>query len=66
MMKTEWNWDKYVEVQRREAVEEGLMKGREKRNEEIARSALLKGLSPEMVSEITGLDTDTLQRLANQ
>jgi predicted transposase/invertase (TIGR01784 family) len=70
MLITEWDWDKYVEVQRREAVEEGIMKGREegreKRSEEIAYSALLKGLPPEMVSEITGLDPDTIQRLVNQ
>jgi predicted transposase/invertase (TIGR01784 family) len=82
MLITEWNWDKYVEVQRREAVEEGLiagrreglvkgreeglMKGREKRNEEIARSALAEGASVEYVRKITGLDTDTIQRLANR
>jgi predicted transposase YdaD len=54
-----WSWDKYVEAREREAVEAGRVEGRE----EIARGALLKGLSPEMVSEITGLDPDTLQRL---
>jgi predicted transposase/invertase (TIGR01784 family) len=78
MLITEWDWDKYVEVREREAVEaglmkgreeglmKGLMKGREEGREEIARSALLKGLPPEMVSEITGLDSDTIQRLVNQ
>jgi hypothetical protein len=66
MLITEWNWDKYVEVQRREAVEEGLMKGREKRNEEIARSALMEGLPVEMIRKITGLDADTIQGLANR
>jgi predicted transposase/invertase (TIGR01784 family) len=74
MLITEWDWDKYVEVQRREAVEEGiivgreegLMKGREKRSEEIARSALAEGASVEFVRKITGLDSDTIQRLANQ
>jgi predicted transposase/invertase (TIGR01784 family) len=49
-----------------EGREEGLVKGRMEGRAEIARSALLKGLSPEMVSEITGLDTDTIQRLANR
>jgi DNA-directed RNA polymerase specialized sigma24 family protein len=78
MLITEWNWDKYVEVREREAVEaglivgrregreEGLMKGREKRNEEIARSALMEGLPVETIRKITGLDTDTIQRLANR
>jgi predicted transposase YdaD len=66
MLITEWNWDKYVEVREREAVEAGLVKGREKRNEEIARSALMEGLPVETIRKITGLDSNTLQRLANQ
>jgi predicted transposase YdaD len=66
MLITEWDWDKYVEVREREAVEAGLMKGREKRSEEIACSALAEGLPVEIIRKITGLDSDTIQRLANQ
>jgi predicted transposase/invertase (TIGR01784 family) len=66
MLITEWDWDKYVEVQEREAVEAGLMKGREEGRAEIARSALAEGLPVEMIRKITGLDSDTIQRLVNQ
>jgi predicted transposase/invertase (TIGR01784 family) len=76
MLITEWDWDKYVEVQRREAGEEGiekgiekgikkgLKKGREEGREEIARNALAEGASVEFVRKITGFDMQTIQRLA--
>ncbi|GMO22797.1 MAG: hypothetical protein Pg6A_10070 [Termitinemataceae bacterium] len=70
MLITEWDWDKYVAVQRREAVEEGRMEGRmEGRIEgrmEIARSALAEGASVEFVRKITGIDAETIQRLTNR
>jgi len=51
----------------REGLEEGLAKGREegiaKEKIEVAKNALAKGLSVEMIHEITGLDIETIRRL---
>jgi hypothetical protein len=60
MLLNEWNWDDYVAVQREEALEEGLEKGRE----ETARNALAEGLPIEIIRKITGLDTETIQGLS--
>ncbi|MDR1956418.1 MAG: hypothetical protein LBQ30_06145, partial [Treponema sp.] len=60
MLLNEWNWDDYVAVQREEALEEGLEKGLEK----TARNALAEGLPIEIIRKITGLDTETIQRLS--
>ncbi|MDR1336328.1 MAG: hypothetical protein LBK22_05825, partial [Tannerella sp.] len=50
-------------------LEEGLTKGREEGREEeraeIAVNALKKGLSPEDISELTGLPPDEIRRLKN-
>jgi hypothetical protein len=62
MLITEWDWDKFIAVREREAVEQGRMEGRE----EIARSALAEGASAEFVRKITGFDTQTIQRLAGR
>jgi hypothetical protein len=58
MLTTEWNWDDAKVVWYNEGREEG--------REEIARNALAKGMSPEAVSEITGLDAETIKKLAGQ
>jgi predicted transposase/invertase (TIGR01784 family) len=61
MLITEWNWDEALAVREEE--------GREKRNEEIARNAiraLNEGIQPEIVRKITGLDMDTIKRLAGK
>jgi predicted transposase/invertase (TIGR01784 family) len=55
MLTTEWNWDTAKEVWQEEA--------REKKSEEIARNALIKGIPIETVQEITGLSLDTIKRL---
>jgi hypothetical protein len=55
MLITEWDWDKYVEVQKQEAAEAG--------REEIARNALAEGASVDFVRKITGFDMSTIQRL---
>jgi predicted transposase YdaD len=72
MLITEWDWDKYVAVQRREAVEEGIIKGRmegriegmekglEKGLAEAARNALAVGLPLDIIQKITGIDTRTI------
>jgi predicted transposase/invertase (TIGR01784 family) len=82
MLLAEWNWDKFMAVREREAVErgwqegrqegwqegrqEGWQKGREERDIEIARGALAKGFPLETVSEITGIDTTTIRELAGR
>jgi predicted transposase YdaD len=66
MLITEWNWDEALAVRYNEGWEGGLEKGLEKGREEIARNALAKEMSPEAVSEITGLDIETIKKLAGQ
>ncbi|MCL2382561.1 MAG: hypothetical protein FWC64_13395, partial [Treponema sp.] len=44
---------------------EGIGLGMEKGREETARNALTKGLSPELIHDITGLDMETIQKLAS-
>jgi predicted transposase YdaD len=68
MLTTEWNWDEALEVRFNEGweggLEKGIEEGWEKGREEIARNALSRGMSPEAVSEIAGLDIETIRRLA--
>jgi hypothetical protein len=64
MLLTEWNWKDALQVAREEAREEGMEDGMEKGKEEIARNALSEGASPEFVRKITGLNLDTITRLA--
>jgi hypothetical protein len=74
MLLTEWNWDDALAVRyeegREEGIEtgreEGLVKGLEKGREETARKALMKGMTPEDVSEITGLDLETVAKIAGR
>jgi hypothetical protein len=70
MLTTEWNWEDAKEVWhnegREEGLEEGLEKGFEKGREEIAKAALARGMSPEVVGEITGLDAETIKKLAEK
>jgi hypothetical protein len=56
MLFTEWNWDDALAVRFEEGREEG--------REEIARNALAKGLPPETIREITGLDIETIRNIA--
>jgi hypothetical protein len=52
MLFTEWNRDDALAVR----YEEG--------REEIVRNALAKGLPPEIIGEITGLDIGTIRNIA--
>jgi predicted transposase/invertase (TIGR01784 family) len=69
MLMTEWDWDKalaaYYEDGKEDGIEQGIVKGIEqgieKGREQIARNALAKGISPDMVHEITGLDLEKIQ-----
>jgi hypothetical protein len=63
MLMTEWNMDTALAVRFEEGMEKGLVKGREDKQAEIARNALMKGASVEFVKEITGLDDETIRRL---
>jgi predicted transposase/invertase (TIGR01784 family) len=79
---TEWNWDVAKEVWFEEGMEEGREQGREEGREEgreqgrgqglkaakkeDARNALAKGFTPEIISEITGLDVETIRQLSTQ
>jgi predicted transposase/invertase (TIGR01784 family) len=65
MLITEWNWDDAKEVWKEEAREEGREEGSEKRAEEIVRNALAKGLSFEMIHDITGLSSESIKELNN-
>jgi hypothetical protein len=55
MLYTEWNWDDALAVRYEE--------GREQGREEIAKNALDKGIPIDTVSEITGLDIETINRI---
>ncbi|MCL2381870.1 MAG: hypothetical protein FWC64_09820 [Treponema sp.] len=50
-----------MEKGRNEGMELGEARGRE----ETARNALAQGLAPELVHRITGIDMETIQRLAS-
>jgi predicted transposase YdaD len=56
MLFTEWNWDDALAVRFEEGREEG--------REEIARNALAKGLPPDIIREITGLDIEAIRNIA--
>ena len=51
--------------EREEALAEGWAMGREKEREEIARNALAKGYSAEVVHDLTGLDQETIKGFAS-
>jgi hypothetical protein len=62
MLLTEWNIDEAKAVWQEEAREEAW----EERGEAIAKNALAKGLPLDTISEITGLDIDTITRLSRE
>ena len=59
MLYAEWNQEEALAVR----YEEGWEKGREEGIEKTARNALAKGLSPELIHSITGLDLETIKGL---
>jgi hypothetical protein len=66
MLMSEWNLEDALIVEREEAWEEALEKGRVERSFEVAKNALAEGSSPEFVQKITGLDVETIKGLAAQ
>jgi predicted transposase/invertase (TIGR01784 family) len=64
MLLEEWNWEEAEALMREESREEGREEGREMGRLETARNALTKGLSLDVISEITGYDIDTIKTLS--
>jgi predicted transposase YdaD len=58
MLAREWNLEDALAVRFRE--------GQQEAQEEIARKALAKGISLEVVSEIVGMDIEAIRRLSGQ
>jgi len=71
MLITEWNledaqkvwYEDGVEDGIERGIEKGIEKGREEGRESVARNALAKGLTPELICSITGLDMETIKSL---
>ena len=68
MLYMEWDQEAALAVRYEEGMEDGMEKGiekgMEKGVEKTARNALAKGLSAEMISDITGLDLEAIKKLA--
>ena len=61
---TEWNIEDAMAVWFEEGFEDGFKEGFEIGiKESIARNALAKGLTPELICSITGLDMETIKSL---
>jgi predicted transposase/invertase (TIGR01784 family) len=63
MLITEWNTEEVMAATREEAWEDGLEKGKEERNLEIAKNALAVGVSIELIQKITGLSQEVVEKL---
>ena len=69
MILTEWNTEDAIAYARKEGreegweegLEEGMEKGRVESYRIIAKNALLKGFSPEVIKDITGFDVEAIQ-----
>jgi len=58
------DWNSSIKYARREGLKEGMEKGEKEGKIEIARNALAKGLSTELIHDITGLDPQTIEKLS--
>jgi len=82
MLANDWNFETALEVEREEGFEKGMKRGmergrvegmergmergREEGVETVAVNALAKGLSFELIRELTGLDTETITSLSQR
>jgi predicted transposase YdaD len=66
MLITEWSTEKAKEVWQREAREDGRVEGRVEGREETAKNMLLDNIPPDKISKYTGLNMDTIKKLAAQ
>jgi predicted transposase/invertase (TIGR01784 family) len=55
--------DTALEVRFEEGIEKGIERGIERGIEKTARNALMKGLSIDVIHDITGLDADVINNL---
>jgi predicted transposase YdaD len=62
MLITEWDTEEAKAAWYEEGMEEGMEKGRE----EIARNALSRGISLEVIHDITGLDIEAIKNIQNR
>ena len=53
-------------IQKKMAYEDGISQGIEQEKLEIAKNMLAKKMDISTVSELTGLDADTLKKLSNE
>ena len=58
-----WDWNSSINYARREGEEKGKIEGMEQGVKDVARNALAKGLSPEVIHDITGLDLQAIEKL---
>jgi predicted transposase/invertase (TIGR01784 family) len=61
MLLTEWNWDDALAVRE----QEGEARGRQEGKFDVVRNTLAKGLPITTISEITGLDEETITTLGS-
>jgi len=66
MLANDWNFETALEVEREEGFEKGIEMGMGRGIEAVAANALAKGLSFELIREITGLDAETIAGLSQR
>jgi predicted transposase YdaD len=66
MLKTELKIEDLIDVRYNDGIKIGREEGIERGIEKTARNALIKGLSIDVIHDITGLDTDTIRNLQYQ
>ena len=66
MLANEWDMETALEVREEEGFERGMGKGRKEGVESVAANALAKGLSFDLIHELTGLDTETITSLSQR
>jgi predicted transposase/invertase (TIGR01784 family) len=64
MLFAEWNQEEALEYRYEEGRNEGRREGRNEGRKDDARRAIAKGLSLDLVSDITGLPIETIQSLS--
>ena len=63
MLITEWSTEEAQQVWFEEGMEKGMERGMEKRDFEIARNALARGMPIELIHDITGLDYNIINKM---
>ncbi len=63
MIFTEWNWDDCIAVREKEAEARGERRGEARGFFKTAKSMLAKGMSIDLISEVTGLRKNEIKRI---